>query len=720
MLPSKCFLYQTVSVGDGKYDLKLYFSESVIATYVRVDDIIKDEVGNRYKILTWTDYPSVYTNDSVLTTHYITEDVLPVESDDTAVVYTEGEADVRPEVYTAGTCTESFRGSTSDFYFTATFIWDVSAEANKAKVGDYISDINGKLYEIIEFGTESRWTDVLLQEVDKEGTLPSSGDSFLFRPTQNFQLYFGGKLTSNQLTKLINRDNFLLDYYAGIGELGGNAAGIFILDAQPVESGAIVGSKTYVENTVPENTQLATAISDNPTVRVYVGMNGNADSYSPTAKINDFDVELSESETKRWFVGYADVNLLPGSNYILAESSTGSTDSCYIELAGAGPEVLDVQFGSYPGSQTELKENDTIDITVTTEETAVEVRVLSADANKTELVLPVDSGSASGTITVSSLNGNHGIKVVAKNELGTEGTEYESSTLVLNQTYPTIASIGVTYPSGQGAFGLSETGSFTSSVSDFDNISYSSPHFDIDASTSYNSTKNITNTHTGYVGDGTNITITATRTANNATTVRDGLAKIATDAASADITIAGNPSRLRSSASGIDYEIIITANQELSSEPALNVSIGSWQGDWTFSGGAWRRDLRIVDSDPKGTGTFTSLELSGLSGIIGTTITSGENYEVGGFVSRTITFPAFSRVAAIGTPVVDETKTAAQIAGGNVLTRYSDNNVRENGYYIANDDGSYNSTGMYVGLSDSDFAGSNTTGTLQVVIQEEA
>jgi len=112
--------------------------------------------------------------------------------------------------------------------------------------------------------------------------------------------------------------------------------------------------------------------------------------------------------------------------------------------------------------------------------------------------------------------------------------------------------------------------------------------------------------------------------------------------------------------------------------------------------------------------------LQGLSGIAGFEITAGSTYEVGGFILRTVTFPAFSRVAPIGAMVADASKTTAQLVGGAVLTRYSDNNVRTTGYYIANEDGTYNPTGGYLGLSDSAFVGSNTSGTLQATIQEIA
>ncbi len=160
--------------------------------------------------------------------------------------------------------------------------------------------------------------------------------------------------------------------------------------------------------------------------------------------------------------------------------------------------------------------------------------------------------------------------------------------------------------------------------------------------------------------------------------------------------------------------------QELSALPQLNASLGAWQGGWTLSGSVWRRTLRITDDVPRGTGVFSGLLVTGLTGLDGATITSGSLYTVGGMTARTITFPAFSRVAPLGAPVALAAKTSAQISGGAVLTRYDDAGVRSNGYYIANAAGAHDPNGAYLGLSDAAFAGANTTGGLTAEFSEVA
>jgi hypothetical protein len=495
------------------------------------------------------------------------------------------------------------------------------------------------------------------------------------------------------------------------------ASAIFIQDVVGIDG--IVALKMW-EDTVPPEAHIVSATSDTETVRVWVGAGGGA-TYSPFVTVNDIPVVLTESSTKRWFTGHADLTLEDGENLIVARTTEGLIDTAVITLAGPGPDILSVTFGAYPGAQTELKAGDSISVTVTTEPEAIELTILVAGAATSAVTLPVVGGVATGSITISGASGQQPVVIRAKNDLGTYGADHTSvNTVLLNQTYPTISVIGASYPGLQGAFNLGEAGTISATVSNFDTISYVSPDLAIDAPTAYAPSKTIANFRTGYVGTGTNITITANRAANNATTTRTGLARIATVPPKAAISIAGNPSRLISSPTGQDYEVRITPDQMLSGTPSLDASLGTWLGAWVLSGSYWKRTLRITDSTARGTGVFANLTITGLSGIPGNEITAGSTYVVGGMVTRNITFPAFARVAAIGATVGDATRTSAQVSGGNALARQTNNAVVANGYYIANGDGSYNAQGAYLGLSDTAFAGSNTSGSLVVIFGETA
>jgi hypothetical protein len=502
------------------------------------------------------------------------------------------------------------------------------------------------------------------------------------------------------------------------GAAGSSGSTIFILDIVPTSSG-IVASKVYTPNTVPSNNTIESAISDTQNVRVLIGVEGGEHKYSPDVTINTVPAILTESSTKRWFTGYADIVLAPsGNTTITAVSNVSATRTATVTLSGAGPVVNSVTFGSYPGSQTELKSGDTIVATITVPADAVEVQVEASGASTTTYNKAVTIQSAIQNITISNASGIQSIRVRAKNSIGTYGEWFTSSTLVLNQTYPTIGSFSVSYPASQSAIKNTESATISSTVSNFDTISYTSSNLTVANSTTYEATKSVTYLVGSYVNAGTNYTISATRAANNATSTGSTLVVIADVAPTAAISITGNPTRLVSSPSGITYTIKITPSQVLLSAPSLNATLGTWTGSWTLSAGVWSRGLIISDATARGTGTFSGLSLVGLAGIAGNSITAGSTYTVGGLTMRNLTYPAYSRVTAIGSAVADQTKVSAQITGGNVLTRYTDNAVHTNGFYIANADGTYNPNGSYLGLSDSAFAGSNTSGTLTVDMQE--
>jgi hypothetical protein len=496
------------------------------------------------------------------------------------------------------------------------------------------------------------------------------------------------------------------------GPPGPGGGAIFILDVTPTATG-IVGNKSYVNGT-PE---LATCVSDTTEVRVFVGCEGGEGNYKPSVTINGVTATLVESATTRWFEGYADVVLLSGGNIIAAVSDTGSNDITFVEVLGAGPNILSMVFGSYPGSQTELKQGDVVTVTVTTDLAADSVTILGQGAADST-TLPVVAGVASGPITISGASGAQAVTAKAKNSFGTFGAQFVSSALTLNQTYPVIGGVTVSYPFGQGALNTGDNGTASCTILDADVVAYSSPHLSITNPNTYAPSKTVTPSFNGYEGSGTNYFISATRTANNATTTSSGLVKIATVAPSASIAIVPS-GRLSSSPSGVSYDVRITPNQALLAAPTLDASLGTWSGAWVAVGSYWHRPLLVNDGVARGAGSFSNLVLTGLSGIAGTSITSGASYTVGGFSARAVTFPAFSRVAPLGVAVGDATKMTFAV-GSTPYTRYTDNVVRATGFYPANADGSYNANGTYVGLSDSVFAGSNTTGTLQGTAQEIA
>ena len=499
------------------------------------------------------------------------------------------------------------------------------------------------------------------------------------------------------------------------GTGGGASNCVWILDAIPTGSG-IVGQKTY-RPFVSKSPLILEGTADTTLVRILVGAEGGATSYSPAITVNGVAATITESSTVRWFTGHADLVLIEGPNTITASVDGVDTDTIIINVSTGGPDVLSVSFGSMPNGQTALKMNDLIQVNITTEPDATDVVVKVGGINKTLQTWTVTNGIAVGMITVSALGGNHPITVFAKNNLGTPGADFISTTMPLDQTVPAITLNSVVYSSGRNAARTNETVNVDATVTDFSSIVYSSSVATIPNTTTYAKVKTITITSAGY-SYSNDYTIVANKASNGTSTTFNTVVKVAAIAPTASITINGNPARLVSSPVGIDYEVRVMPNQQLKQAPTLNASIGSWQGTWSYTGGYWKRNLRIADADARGNGVFSGLDMINEADVNGSTITSGSNYVVGGWTTRIITFPKFSRVAPLGVNVSNPAKLSCQIVGGNVLTLFSDNTVRQNGFYPANADATYNANGAFIGLSDSAFAGANTTGTLTASVQE--
>ena len=512
-------------------------------------------------------------------------------------------------------------------------------------------------------------------------------------------------------------------------------APVFITDVEPTSTG-IVGLKQYEADTVPANVIVTDATSDTTNIRVHFLAEADGTSYSPTLTadvggVGSFSpTSISElANTPRMFEGYFDL-VIAQNETINIISSSGATASVDVVYGADGPEPTALTIGSYPGSQTEAKSGDTISFTGTAPNDAVSGTVSNAGAASSgSVVLGADDSAGAGfktitgTFTVSGLTGSQSLTIVLANALGTNGDPTVSSnSITLNQTYPTIGTITIDYPVGQSAIKASETVTANATVSDADTVAYtSSGDLSVDTPSVYNAAKTVTRIGGNYVYNTNNYTITATKDSNGAVTVANGKINIANVAPQASISIVGSPTRLRSSAAGEDYTVRITPNQVLDSAPSLDASSGAWQGAWTLNGSNWERNLRIDDTDLKGSNSFSNMNLPSIAGasLDGAVISGGSAYTVGGFLARTLTFAAFSQYEAIGTSVVDINKTEARYVGVTPdLTLRNDTNNVTSSYTITDSGGIYNATGNYLFINDQDFANSNTSGTLQVEIEE--
>jgi len=260
--------------------------------------------------------------------------------------------------------------------------------------------------------------------------------------------------------------------HAGEAASGGD---VFVLD---VTNAGIVANKVYVADTVPADKVLQSCTTDVDNVFIYFMAEGSGRNYSPTVTVGGVVcTNLTQyADDRRKFYGSVLLSV-PATATIDIESSTGQVTSVIIERAGAGPEILTCLIGSYPGSQTAVKAGDTLNISGTVETAATEVRLITAGGFVASSWQPVVAGNFSFTGTVNSASGNQTCTVEARNSIGTIGTQFDSTnSIILDQLSPIIGSMVVDYPGANLAFKNSETGTVTTSVSDFTSLLYGSPH----------------------------------------------------------------------------------------------------------------------------------------------------------------------------------------------------------------------------------------------------
>lgn len=473
------------------------------------------------------------------------------------------------------------------------------------------------------------------------------------------------------------------------GSGGGGGPGVngsaFITDIQPQDSDQSVGEKVFSS----DGQVLDSCSTTTDLVRVSIlALPGNTN-YKPQLTVNGTVVTgLVSQADAPLFRGTVDVDLQGGDSVvILHEDGASHTTTVNRDLP---PVIQSAVFtGGYPNGQNELKAGDVFDLRVTSDLPVNKIEISNYGALSAQTFNVTALTEHTITVTIANRGTTttpYGAKIRVQKPSGAWSeyflTEVQGSTdgvdlLYLNNTYPTITIGAISYPLNQTALKDSETATLNNTVTDFDTILYSSPTGELSPNlpSEYQTAKAVSRVSGNYNISTNNIRITATRTANNATSTANAVVKIAHSAPTVSITISGNPSRLRSGGndgtSPQNYIISINSNQQLKSAPTLTAPAGTWQGAG-FAGGptTWTRTLQISDNDPKGSYNFAGLSAINLSGVEQNSINSGQTYTLGGFVSRNIPLEAFQNEAVFNVPVVTYSKvTISWSFNANVATR---------------------------------------------------
>lgn len=520
------------------------------------------------------------------------------------------------------------------------------------------------------------------------------------------------------------------------------AGGVFITDITPQNEHDNIGQRIKSD----DGYCLQQCLSTSKFVRVHMTAITGFSSYVPRITVNGVDALVSARSDAPIFDATADIELgdpVSGFALVRAEHADGAFWETEVGL-DSPPQIQSAVFASpYPSTQTELKQGDTMSVSVTTDVDVIAYEIANSGAfvaASGEFAHPgrehvIENLEIANRGIVSKL---YGFQIRVKKSTGAWSQWYGSAsseqielvtTARLCNLYPTIVVNSTTYPAGQEAIKNGEFAIIDHTVTDFDSIAYGSVELDVEQPDIYEQSKKAHYASGSYNAGTNNLTISARRHANGAVTTQTHLVRIASIEPVVAITTPA--ARLRSggnAGTSIQRHVItLTASQALVQPPSLNAPEGAWvEPSWTPNAAktVWTRRLAVHDDDAKGTFTFNSLSAVGLSGLTQSSIDSGSDYTLGGFVFRTLTVAGYpNREAAIGTQVTNVAKLRCTnlskgVSGSLNFSYQPDTSSNIGKYTITGPSGVANPVGDIWYNADSPNATSNTGGTMQIEIEE--
>lgn len=502
---------------------------------------------------------------------------------------------------------------------------------------------------------------------------------------------------------------------------------IYISDVASVDNSKTVGNIVYNAPTVPVDVMIAEVSTNTLDLVLSFTLYQSGDVLSPNTVscVTSTGVYTAQVQADpvidRKFFGTIQISITT-TETIEIKTSESIRASLFIKHLASAPSIITFDIGAYPDSQTHVSEDQQIPISGTVPNRATSLSVLATGAAKSGVVTFGQDDSAgnslktfTGYFVVSGINTDAVVSSVIYDVLGNVSAEYTSPVVNIDQTSPIINTPVIVYPVNQSALNNTDTANISAVVTNYDELTYSSSDdLLITDPDIYNDTKTVTRV-SGDEVTVPNYFITAKLLHNGKQAQVSVAIVISTTVPQAMMTITKDTAKLLSSATGQDYPVTLTTTS-LYGVPVVTASSGNFINAWTKVDDVWTNVLRIVDASPKGDHAF-SVTLTGSNGSVGTMVTNGL-YTVGGFGTRTLPVPAFSRVVDIGTHIHDISAVTVSLLNSYELTLQSSTLDKPDGYTIVDSAGDYTLTGSFIYLTDLVMVGANSSGTLTLEIQE--
>lgn len=226
---------------------------------------------------------------------------------------------------------------------------------------------------------------------------------------------------------------------------------IFITDVQPLTAGKNVSVSV---NNDPNEDSVASILTDDTNLRVTVEWDRGFAEYQGTPTVNSQPVQNNVTKQGSTFTGTVDIDIT-GATELLAEF--GGTSYSVGLTEDVPPTITDIAISTvYPGSQTSLKENDNVDITVTADKPFTQIIVDNFELAKPSS--PTFTATTSKTITISVADRGltsataQRVRVSVVSDTGSESDKVTSTdTAPVNNSVPQFAITSIFYAGGRSA-----------------------------------------------------------------------------------------------------------------------------------------------------------------------------------------------------------------------------------------------------------------------------
>lgn len=526
---------------------------------------------------------------------------------------------------------------------------------------------------------------------------------------------------------------------AGVGsnwtlEGSGGAAingAVFITDIEPQDPLKNVGQKVFSS----DGEVLDSAVTNTDLIRVSVIAAIGTSNYKPSITVKGVDVDLTQSAGQPIWTGTVDIDL-QGATDLTTTHEDGATHQIAI-AADTGSEVTSALFvDGYPAGQTELKEDDTFDLQVLTDTPMVRIEVEDFGAAQAEVFDFSENDNVTITLKIAD-RGNSaqpfGVRLRAMNSNGSFGEYFLSDsqgnndgehTVILNNAHPAGIIDAIEYPVGQLAIKDNEPAQVDLQATGYDQILYSSPNGELGIvnPNTFEPFKVVNRASGAYNVTVPNILVTMTKTSNGAVTTANAIVQIAHVDPSVSIFLPA--SRLRSGGNQgtqvQNHSILLNSDQELLQPPVISAPHGTLEAVMVDQGDKlnWTQNMRVHDDDQEGGFQFSLTSAVNLAGKSINVIGGNANYQLGGFVSRTIQVPPFNNELAIGTNVSDTSKVIARDKDGILLVFQNSLANQLKAYAFTAPSNTLNINGNLFFWADQQAVNNNTTGLATITIEE--